>query len=77
MNSDLMLDFWREERFRIEGKTYKRAGLVKELASQGLVPYLPSYSCRHTFITWAISSGITPDKATFWVGDTVQTVLEH
>ncbi|OUL34079.1 site-specific integrase [Nostoc sp. 106C] len=77
INSSLMLDFWREERFLEKGRVYKRPGVVKELAVNGIVPYLPPYSCRHTFITWAISSGISPDKVALWVGDTTQTVLKH
>jgi integrase len=77
MNSDIMLDFWKDGRFRNGGKVYKCPGLVKELAIQGLVPYLPPYSCRHTFATWAITSGISPDKVALWIGDTVQTVLQH
>ena len=44
MNSDIMLNFWKEERFCSKGKTYKRPGLVAELSVQGLVPYLPPYS---------------------------------
>lgn len=77
MNSDIMLDFWSESRGHSSGRIHKYPGLVKELASQGLVPYLPPYSCRHTFATWAISSGISPDKVALWIGDTVQTVLQH
>ncbi|WP_242038916.1 hypothetical protein [Anabaena lutea] len=35
------------------------------------------YSTRHTFATWAIASGITPDKVALWIGDEVATVLKH
>lgn len=77
MNSDIMLDFWKEARSREGEKIYLRPGLVTRLASQGLIPYLPPYSCRHTFVTWAISSGNSPDKVALWVGDTVQTILQH
>lgn len=50
-------------------------GVVRELASNGQVPYLKPYSTRHTFATWAISTGISPDKVAIWIGDEVSTVL--
>ncbi|MEH1783411.1 MAG: tyrosine-type recombinase/integrase [Nostoc sp.] len=57
------------------GKSYRYMGVVQELAAQGLVPYLKPYATRHTFATWAISTGISPDKVALWIGDTVETVL--
>ncbi|MHC5830541.1 MAG: integrase, partial [Nostoc sp.] len=39
MNSDIMLDFWKEARSREGEKIYQRPGLVTRLASQGLIPY--------------------------------------
>jgi integrase len=47
------------------------------LAQKGLIPYLHAYSTRHTFATWAIATGCTPDKVAYWIGDDVQTVLKY
>ncbi|MEH1940111.1 MAG: tyrosine-type recombinase/integrase [Nostoc sp.] len=56
---------------------YRYNGVVAELADQGIVPYLKAYSTRHTFATWAIASGESPEKVAYWIGDNVQTVLRY
>ncbi|HYX16303.1 MAG TPA: tyrosine-type recombinase/integrase [Nostoc sp.] len=56
---------------------YRYNGVVRELADQGIVPYLKAYSTRHTFATWAIASGASPEKVAYWIGDNVQTVLRY
>ncbi len=52
-------------------------GVVGELAKDGILPYLKPYSTRHTFATWAIASGCSPDKVAYWLGDDVATVLTY
>lgn len=59
---------------RTEGQ-YVYKGVVGKMSDEGLIPYLPPYATRHTFATWAISSGISPDRVAMYIGDTVQTVL--
>ncbi|MCL6752497.1 site-specific integrase [Nostoc sp. CCCryo 231-06] len=56
---------------------YRYNGVVRELSDQGIVPYLKAYSTRHTFATWAIASGASPEKVAYWIGDNVQTVLKY
>ena len=56
---------------------YRYSGVVTELADQGIIPYLKAYSTRHTFATWAIASGSSPEKVAYWIGDNVQTVLKY
>ncbi|GAX44691.1 phage integrase family protein [Tolypothrix sp. NIES-4075] len=73
MNSAIMFGFWNEWK---SGKS-KYCGVVKSLANAGKIPYLKPYATRHTFVTWAISSGTSPDKVALWIGDTVETVLKH
>ncbi|AVH71569.1 site-specific integrase [Nostoc sp. 'Lobaria pulmonaria (5183) cyanobiont'] len=75
MTSSIMFSFWNE--WKSKSSTFKYLGLVKELANQNQVPYLKPYATRHTFATWAISSGVSPDKVALWIGDTVETVLTH
>ncbi|MBD2415858.1 integrase [Nostoc calcicola FACHB-389] len=55
----------------------KRIGVVKGLANKGEVPYLNPYVTRHTFATWAIASGNSPDRVAYWIGDDVNTVLRY
>jgi integrase len=54
----------------------KSIGVVQRLANEGKLPYLNSYATRHTFATWAITQGISPDKVALWIGDRVETVLK-
>ncbi|BAZ50536.1 phage integrase family protein [Nostoc sp. NIES-4103] len=77
MSSSIMFSFWHEWKSGSTEKIYKYPGVVKSLADAGLVPYLKPYATRHTFATWAISSGISPDKVALWIGDTVETVLTY
>lgn len=58
-------------------KNYQRVGLVQRFANEGKLPYLNAYATRHTFATWAISQGISPDKVALWIGDRVETVLKY
>ncbi|MBW4425957.1 MAG: tyrosine-type recombinase/integrase [Nostoc desertorum CM1-VF14] len=75
ITSDLFKPAWTGYSTKQNGKTYRYMGVVQELATQGLVPYLKPYATRHTFATWAISTGVSPDKVALWIGDTVETVL--
>ncbi|MGF1989115.1 MAG: tyrosine-type recombinase/integrase [Nostoc sp. ZfuVER08] len=77
MNSGIMFSFWREWKSGSGEKIYKYPGVVKTLADEGRIPYLKPYATRHTFATWAITKGISPDKVALWIGDTVETVLEY
>lgn len=75
LNSDIAQSFWNEA---IGSNGYKYPGVVKELVDQGKIPqYLKPYATRHTFITWAITYGISPDKVALWVGDEVTTILKN
>lgn len=67
---------WNGSSVKRNGESCKTLGVVSELAARGVVPYLRPYSTRHTFATWAISQGISPDKVALWIGDEVQTVLK-
>ncbi|MDZ7956541.1 MAG: tyrosine-type recombinase/integrase [Aulosira sp. DedQUE10] len=59
------------------GGAYQYDGVVTDLATKGIVPYLKVYSTRHTFATWAIASGASPEKVAYWLGDDIRTVLEY
>lgn len=73
INTDMLFDAWKESRTG----TYRYSGVVKELADDEKLPYLKIYAMRHTFATWAISGGSSPDKVAYWIGDTVETVLKY
>ncbi|MBN3943471.1 MAG: tyrosine-type recombinase/integrase [Nostoc sp.] len=73
VNLNILDKCWRAH----DTKGYRYNGVVAELADQGIVPYLKAYSTRHTFATWAIASGESPEKVAYWVGDNVQTVLRY
>jgi integrase len=77
VNTDILQNVWNERTSRYKSKVFRYPGVVKELAAKGKVPYLKPYATRHTFATWAISSGISPDKVALLVGDEVETVLRH
>ncbi|AFZ24758.1 site-specific recombinase XerD [Cylindrospermum stagnale PCC 7417] len=77
INSDSMSVFWRSRRSQRGEIKYKYPGVVRELADKGIVPYLKPYATRHTFATWAISSGNSPDKVAYWLGDNTATVLAY
>jgi integrase len=73
MTLKVLSNVWRGN--QVNGRIYK--GLVTELAEKGIIPYLKLYSTRHTFATWAIASGASPEKVAYWIGDNVQTVLTY
>ncbi|BAY77931.1 phage integrase family protein [Nostoc linckia NIES-25] len=77
INSDTFILFWNRDRTTLNGKVYHYLGVVRELADRGEVPYLKPYATRHTFATWAITSGLSVDKVASLIGDTVQTVLKY
>ncbi|MHC5614083.1 MAG: tyrosine-type recombinase/integrase [Nostoc sp.] len=77
INSDTFILFWKQDRTKSHGKVYRYLGVVMELATEGKVPYLKPYATRHTFATWAITSGLSVDKVANLIGDTVQTVLKY
>lgn len=61
-----------------KGRKDGKAGVVQKLVDHGKLPYyLNSYATRHTFATWAITQGISPDKVALWIGDRVETVLKY
>jgi integrase len=74
LNTDILQNFWNGYSNGRESKFYP--GVVRSLAAEGKCPYLKPYACRHTFATWAIASGITPDRVALWIGDEVTTVLK-
>lgn len=75
MTSYALNDIWKGTTSTYKRK-YSYLGVVSELVALGELPYyLKPYATRHTFATWAISSGITPDKIAVWIGDTTETVL--
>ncbi|MCC5620682.1 tyrosine-type recombinase/integrase [Nostoc sp. CHAB 5715] len=75
MTSYALNDIWKGTTATYKRK-YSYLGVVSELVALGKLPYyLKPYATRHTFATWAISSGITPDKVAMWIGDNVKTVL--
>lgn len=73
MNLRISDRFWRG----YTTKNYQYNGVVTELAEQGIIPYLSIYSTRHTFATWAIASGVSPEKVAYWLGDDTQTILAY
>ncbi len=73
LNLNILDKCWRAH--NTIGYTYN--GVVGDLADKGTVPYLSAYSTRHTFATWAIASGASPEKVAYWIGDNVQTVLTY
>jgi len=71
-------DFWKGTGCKHSDKKYFYPGVVTELVSSGEIPYyLKPYATRHTFATWAIASGATPDRVALWIGDDVATVLKY
>lgn len=66
-----------QKRVSKSGKEYEYKGIVTELAANNKIPYLKPYATRHTFATWAITQGISPDKVALWIGDTIETVLKY
>lgn len=77
VNSGTIFAVWSEWHHRNATRVVKHSGVVKHLANNGAVPYLKPYATRHTFATWAISSGVSPDKVALWIGDETETVLSY
>lgn len=77
MNSAILNNIWNRSAAMFNGRVRYFSGVVTELADGGLVPYLKPYSTRHTFATWAIATGNSPDKVAYWIGDDVATVLKY
>ncbi|MBG1268374.1 site-specific integrase [Nostoc sp. WHI] len=69
---------WNGQRYKSNGREYRYLGVVSELVERGHLPfYLKPYATRHTFATWAITQGVSPDKVAKWIGDKVETVLKY
>ncbi|BAY94773.1 tyrosine-type recombinase/integrase [Tolypothrix sp. PCC 7601] len=73
ITTSILFDAWNQRR----SGEYRYTGVVRQLASEGKCPYLKMYATRHTFATWAISCGVSPDKVALWIGDNVATVLKY
>ncbi len=69
---------WKGQIYKVQGREYRYLGVVTELVEKGHLPfYLKLYATRHTFATWAITQGVSPDKVAKWIGDRVETVLKY
>ncbi|BAY78388.1 phage integrase family protein [Nostoc linckia NIES-25] len=75
VNTDIVQNFWNGVSSKCGDRKYFYPGVVRELEALGKLPYLKPYATRHTFATWAIASGVTPDRVALWIGDEVSTVL--
>ncbi|MEH2190293.1 MAG: tyrosine-type recombinase/integrase [Nostoc sp.] len=75
MTSYALNDIWKGTT-STQKRKYSYLGVVSELVALRKLPYyLKPYATRHTFATWAITSGISPDKVAAWIGDNIETVL--
>ncbi|MEH2085983.1 tyrosine-type recombinase/integrase [Nostoc sp.] len=78
LSSGVLQKPWKGQRYKVDGREYRYPGVVTELVERGRLPfYLKLYATRHTFATWAITKGNSPDKVAKWIGDTVETVLRY
>ncbi|MDZ7961133.1 MAG: tyrosine-type recombinase/integrase [Aulosira sp. DedQUE10] len=77
MTSAILNNVWNRSASMLNGRVKHFSGVVKELSDKGLLPYLKPYATRHTFATWAIATGNSPDKVAYWIGDDVATVLKY
>ncbi|WP_225896084.1 tyrosine-type recombinase/integrase [Dendronalium phyllosphericum] len=77
INSAIMQRVWNGLPSKSGNRKYFYPGVVRELEALGKLPYLKPYSTRHTFATWAIAMGHSPDRVALWIGDEVSTVLKH
>ncbi len=76
LSSALLQKVWNGQKYKSDGNEYLYQGVISELVKRGCLPfYLKPYSTRHTFATWAITQGVSPDKVAKWIGDRVETVL--
>lgn len=78
LSSAVLHRAWKGVRYKSNGHEYIYPGVVSELVEEGSLPfYLKLYATRHTFATWAITQGVSPDKVAKWIGDRVETVLRY
>ncbi|WP_375497091.1 tyrosine-type recombinase/integrase [uncultured Nostoc sp.] len=78
LSSAVLHKAWKGVRYKSGGREYIYQGVVSELVENGSLPfYLKFYATRHTFATWAITQGVSPDKVAKWIGDRVETVLRY
>lgn len=74
---------WRGEHYRydkVEGSSIylKYRGVVSQLIREGKLPtYIEPYSTRRTFISLQAQKGVDPRTVADYVGDRVETILEH
>ncbi|MEH2320824.1 tyrosine-type recombinase/integrase [Nostoc sp.] len=78
LSSDVLYKVWKGRKDKSHGREYLHSGVVSELLERRRLSfYLKPYATRHTFATWAITGGVSPDKVAYWIGDTVETVLKY
>lgn len=78
ITSNYFRKIWKGRSYTKNNKKYEYAGVVTRLEQEGKIPsYLKQYATRHTFGTWAIASGITPEKVAKLMGDDINTVLTY
>jgi integrase len=78
MTSEILEYVWNNSSAKKCDRSFGRLGIVTQLVEDGKIPYyLKPYATRHTFATWAISSGVTVDKVALWIGDDVATVISY
>ncbi|MBW4556395.1 MAG: tyrosine-type recombinase/integrase [Trichormus sp. ATA11-4-KO1] len=78
MTGAILNNVWNQSAVVNNGHLCRYPGVVRQLAQSRKIPYyLKPYATRHTFATWAIATGVTPEKVALWIGDEVQTVLKY
>ncbi|MEH1783353.1 MAG: tyrosine-type recombinase/integrase [Nostoc sp.] len=78
LSSAVLQKVWKGQKYKSNGREYLYLGVISELVEKGSLPfYLKAYATRHTFATWAITQGVSPDKVAKWIGDRVETVLRY
>lgn len=78
LKSRMVQTAWKGHKQKKNDCEYEYLGVVQELVKKGCLPhYLKPYATRHTFATWAITQGTSPDKVAKWIGDRVETVLRY
>ncbi|MEA5574052.1 site-specific integrase [Calothrix sp. UHCC 0171] len=66
--------------YEIKSDTFVRIwkSVLNPLIESGLVSrYRKPMTCRHTFISRCLESGITPQQVALWVGNSPQVIFEH
>lgn len=77
LNEGILTSTWNKSGTTVNKIRITYLGVVRELFEAGKIPYyLKPYATRHTFATWAIASGVSPDKVAYWMGDSVETILK-